>query len=811
MEITYLGEQLLPGKLGNAFVILAMLAALISAISYFNAEKNPLDLSWKKLGRASFWVHSFSIFGIVATLFYLLFNHRFEYQYVWQHSNTEMPMEYILSCFWEGQEGSFLLWAVWHVVLGNILMFTSKNWENGVMAVFALVQMFLASMLLGIVVGDFNIGSNPFTLLREHPSNANLPFLKIPTYLENLDGRGLNPLLQNYWMTIHPPTLFLGFASTLVPFAYAIAGLFKKDYQGWMKPALPWSFFGVMILGTGILMGGAWAYEALSFGGFWAWDPVENASLVPWLTFVGAAHVMLIHKNKGGSLITTFVLTLLTFLFILYSTFLTRSGILGETSVHAFTDLGMSGQLLIYLLFFVLLSVVLLAINWKHFPKSEQEEHILSREFWMFIGALTLLISAFQIIFTTSIPVINKVFGTQLAPPTEIIAHYNSFQVPFAIIIALLTAIGQYFRYKKTEWNDFIKKLLWPFVIALVLSTAIAFALQLYNFAYFLLLFTSAFSVIANFNYLVANLKWKLKFAGGSIAHIGFALILLGALISTGKSVVISQNTSGVDVESLSEDFKNNENIFLNKGDTLKMGEYFVTYVQRKKEGINLLYQIDYLKDKNGKKELEFTLHPRIQLNPRMGNAAEPDTRHFLHKDVYSFISYAEVEKPEEADHDHAGHEDHEGFEEPIENLMKVGDTIYSKNSIIKLDSLSQRFDKNQFGLNADDLAVMAHLTATDIGSNTFKANPIFVIKGNEIVNIPAEIETLGVKFIFDKINPETGELSIKLLEKKGNKTEFIIMKAVVFPFINVLWLGCVIMVIGTIISVRYRISLTKN
>ena len=141
-------------------------------------------------------------------------------------------MRYILSCFWEGQEGSFLLWSFWHVILGFILQRTSKNWEAPVMATVSIVQAFLASMLLGIFVFEYRIGSNPFTvLLRQHPDFANIPLFDNPNYLEKLDGRGLNPLLQNYWMTIHPPTLFLGFALTVIPFAYAIAGLWKKQFS----------------------------------------------------------------------------------------------------------------------------------------------------------------------------------------------------------------------------------------------------------------------------------------------------------------------------------------------------------------------------------------------------------------------------------------------------------------------------------------------------------------------------------------------------------------------------------------------------
>nr|MBA3898661.1 cytochrome c biogenesis protein CcsA [Bacteroidota bacterium] len=351
MEIEYIGEQLLPGQIGNFFILLSFVSALTAAVYYFLSTREPLNFSYKKLARISFGAHAVSVFGIIGTMFYLLLNHRFEYHYIWQHSSMALPFKYVLSCFWEGQEGSFLLWTFWHVVLGIILIRIAKTWEAPVMATFSLVQVFLASMLLGTYFFGYKLGSNPFQLLREHPDMIGLPFLQNPNYLSMIDGRGLNPLLQNYWMTIHPPVLFLGFAATLVPFSYAIAGLWTKKYTEWLKPAIPWTFFGVMIFGTGILMGGAWAYESLTFGGFWAWDPVENASLVPWLTLLGAAHVMVIHKNKGTSLFTTFFLTLISFILVLYSTFLTRSGVLGDTSVHSFTDMGMSGQLLVYLLF----------------------------------------------------------------------------------------------------------------------------------------------------------------------------------------------------------------------------------------------------------------------------------------------------------------------------------------------------------------------------------------------------------------------------------------------------------------------------
>ena len=633
----YISEHLLIGKVGNFFVILSFVFALLASLSYFFAARdNDEAPSWKKIARISFQLHGLSVIGIVVTLFIMLQNHYFEYEYVWHHSNKEMPMRYILSCFWEGQEGSFLLWTFWHVILGFVLQRTSKIWEAPVMATISLVQVFLASMLLGIYVFEYRIGSNPFTvLLREHPDFAKIPLFDNPNYLEKLDGRGLNPLLQNYWMTIHPPTLFLGFALTVVPFAYAIAGLWKKKYNEWLKPALPWTYFGVMVLGTGILMGGAWAYEALSFGGFWAWDPVENASLVPWLTLVGAAHVMLISQNNPASLFITFLLSIVSFILILYATFLTRSGILGDSSVHAFTDLGMSGQLLIYLFSFLLLGIILIAINWKNFPKQKEEEGVWSREFWMFIGAVVLLLSSFQIMFYTSMPVWNKLFNLNKAPAKDVIGFYNNWQLPFAFLVTLLIAVGQYFKYKNTDIKIFIRKISFSFIFALLISIIVAYFLNFDNLFFSLLLFSSIFAVVANADYMLRILKGNVKKAGASIAHIGFALILLGALISTSKKDIISQNTSGKSLESLGEKISNNDNILLTQGDTLQMGKYFVTYIGKRFEGINVYFDVIYFtKNKMGKLEKSFSLAPLVQTNPRMGNVAEPDTRHFFTFDV---------------------------------------------------------------------------------------------------------------------------------------------------------------------------------
>jgi len=857
-ETANIGEHLLIGNIGHGFIVLSLVAALVSAISYYFYSKEELTSEWKKIANYSFTIHSISVIGIAATLFFMLFNHYYEYSYVFQHSNNEMPMQYIMSCFWEGQEGSFLLWAFWNVVLGNILRKTIEaKWEAPTMAIFALVQVFLASMLLGVYIGDYKLGSNPFILLRENPQFANLPFLQMENYLSKIDGRGLNPLLMNYWMTIHPPTLFLGFSSTLVPFVFAIAGLWKRDFTTWQKPALTWTFFSIMILGTGILMGGAWAYEALSFGGFWAWDPVENSSLVPWLVIVGAGHVMIINKNRGGSLFMTHLLSIASFLLVLYSTFLTRSGILGKNSVHAFTDLGMQGQLVIYVLTFIFICVILLIhdklirvsyimvsllmlffgitfghkvallLVWlsvsfvltiyaymKFFPKEEEEESLYSREFWMFVGSLVFLLSALVITYFTSIPVMNKLFQGWLYESEKAgikVADYNMWQTPFAIIALLLVAVTQYFKYKKTDPKQFLKHITWSGVLAIVFgSSAViplyflkdyssASSIEKWNLISYALLFISAlFAVFCNLDYWMRILKGKMRHAGASIAHIGFALILLGALISTSKKTTISQNTSQKNVASLGENFSAKKSLVLTKGDTLPMGNYLVTYTGKERKGIDVFFHMDYFKkDEDGKLVKAFDLSPMVQDNPRMGQASNPDTKHFLSNDIYTHITYADLSDNKEVKAD--------AYKEPTNFVGHIHDTIFADNSIILIDSITTNLTEEQYSQNDSLLIVTAVLKATDINGTIYRATPKYVLKHNEVVPDEYELNELGLKFIFWKINPNEGSIEIQMSEKVNNSKEFVVLEAYMFPFINVLWLGCFVMVIGTIVAIVER------
>ncbi|MBC8110401.1 MAG: cytochrome C biogenesis protein, partial [Verrucomicrobia bacterium] len=244
------------GNIGHLCIIVAFITAFAAAFAYLKATQS-IDLQqqtgWKRYARVAFAIHGVAVMGIMTSLFFIIYNHYYEYHYAWNYSSNSLPTHFVIATFWNGQEGGFLLWIFWHVFLGLALILTNKTWEMPVMAIFAMVQAFLCSMVLGIVFFDtLKIGSSPFILLKDA-----MPALPVwqtkPDWIPE-DGRGLNPTLQNYWMVIHPPTLFLGFASTTVPFVFVLVALWQKRVADFVKTVLPWALFSVCILGIGIMM-----------------------------------------------------------------------------------------------------------------------------------------------------------------------------------------------------------------------------------------------------------------------------------------------------------------------------------------------------------------------------------------------------------------------------------------------------------------------------------------------------------------------------------------------------------------------------
>ncbi len=914
----YIGEHTFAGEYGHLFVILSFVFSFVAALNYLLAALNPESKSaYIKSARLAFFAHVLSTLAFVFFIFYMLFHHYNEFQYIWEQSSEDMSFRYILVCFWGGQEGSFMLWIFWHTVIGSIFIFSAKKYEPYVMTVFSLVQFFLVSMLLGVYIGEWKIGSSPFALRRETDLNLGPFWNTIPDYLsfdENMRfGRGLNPLLRNYWMTIHPPTLFLGFALTLIPFCYAIAGLWTKNYREWIKPALPWTFFGIMVLGGGILMGGRWAYESLSFGGFWAWDPVENASLVPWIILLAAGHLMLINQNKNNSIYSTILFTCAAFILILLSTFLTRSGVLGESSVHSFTGEAMLGQLLLYLMFFIWLPIHLILINKKlrlifnlisasllicvfaidtqtsveigtlaipirgilfiigsisviallsmgyaaFVSKENENESISAREFWMFIGAIILVLSSFHIIYNTCQPVINMLFGSEdVIAQDERNEFYNKFQVPFALVVGLIMAFTQYLKYKKTDTKQFLKQILVSFVLSLILTFALYASAGFKNYIpHLLLFFASIFAVIANFNYFILISKGKIKKSGSSIAHVGFGLMLIGALISQANQKIISKNYKGYVLDFLDKEggIKNAEDVQLFKGEMTSMGEYFVVFNQKRVEKDHLYFDIDYyeqlphqykkgdrvrfnfdlyecnsthrcdnefLNEINFWKKIEandaneyysyqtweshkpgkllFVLHPFVQLN-KMSNVAEPGTMSTWSFDVFTHIKYADLSPITT------------GKMPALKMTGKTGDTLWTAGYKIIFNNPSQLIDSSGkiFGAQLN-LTILNVLDSK--GKYPITALPTYIFDDNGNISTPVfKLNNLGVEIKLVKINPNSNNNSKTTFDIEFTTPEYLVLHARTFPWIILLWYGCIIMCFGTFIAVISRIRTLKN
>ena len=802
----YAGEHLMPGKLGHFFVVLAFTASLVAALSFFFATRSKSieeNRSWKRMARIAYLLNVISVFTVFGTIYYIIREHYFEYNFAWEHSSRNLDPKYLLSCIWEAQEGSFLLWMLWNGVLGTILIVKARNWEAPVMTIMSFCQFALSTMILGVYVFSIQIGHDPFALVRELFQDAPIfqraDYLSIP---QMQDGQSLNSLLQNYWMVIHPPILFLGFASTIVPYAFAVSGLWKKEYGSWTRTALPWTLFSCAVLGTGIMMGAAWAYESLTFGGYWAWDPVENASLVPWLILVAGLHTQLVYNSTKHSLRATFLFLILGFSFILYSTYLTRSGRLGDTSVHAFVSSGMEIQLLSLIGVFFLPAMILFAARYRRIPHMAKEENTWSREFWMFIGSLVIFLSAIFIIGVTSLPVFNHVFGTNQVMDDDPKFVYNRIEIFIAILLGLLTAIVQYLRYKDTDSYRVVAKL-WPVTaIALIVSVCISLLGNVqyevygtgFQAAIHLAIFAGVYSVMANLAYLITVLRGNIRRAGASIAHAGFGLLLIGILISSSKKEVLSHNTTGI---NLPFDPKSKEspleNLTLVKNVKTDMGKYYATYLSN--DSLNPAGNIIYFRVKFEDKKTgeSFDLWPNLIRNTKgMENFSNnPDKRHYLDRDIFTYISYANILDKQK---DSAGYKTY-----PV----AMHDTIFYSRGIMILDSVIVNPDTEKFHFGRGDTALMAKIRVISHDSQHYTITPLLYVKNNQVHHIP---DTLFEQNLAVELGSVLNNRKLNLQVKESTDlVPFVALKVYMFPQINLVWLGVVIMMSGFVISLLQR------
>jgi len=776
----YQGEHILIGQTGHVLLAFSFIS-IILCIGYIIFRRLKAG-SWCRNIPAEvlFYFHFLSVSIASLLLLRMLFGHYFEYSYVWQYSSRQQSPLYLISAFWAGQEGSFLLWIFFQAVLGSIILRQGVRWRYELILIICFSQLFLLSMVLGVNILGVRIGSSPFLLLRNMPENINSPFFSSPDYLAFIaDGNGLNPLLENIWMAIHPPVLFLGYAATLIPFAYVIVYLFYKPDDKWLPSLMPWLNFSVLILGGGILLGGAWAYVALSFGGFWAWDPVENASLVPWLVLVAGLHLIIISRKYYLAGIAAYKFIAFSYILVIYASFLTRSGILGQSSVHSFGNDGLSIQLLTFLFFFLALLIALLLYRIRSLFH-RQKEVLLSREFWVLMGGMLLVLSAFQIALTTSIPVINSVFGSNFAPPVNPVAYYNSWQLPFAALIALFICFASYLKYGKNDFIEVLKKLSPSIIAGLILSLIILMINPLNRLDY---LFLLTILLIASFSQLFLFIKhWRdLSTAASTISHFGFLVFLSGALLafSSGNSLInTSQNpVSGGDTH------------ILYKGMANTIGPYSVQYIEKEKKESRIYYRIAFYRDNKGKPEgYLFDMLPSIKINQRMGNVYEPAVKHFIPFDIYTYISYAPNINGDVSDAYYQSRIDYLGEGD----TLFIGDSVFYLLDDIRIDKYTD--DLSEVILSAlirhPDSVLNNSLTMSYLVSNDQQNyNDVF-------------INDSSLRIRFEGVSEVEGRIAIGLYEKQE---DYIVVKILRFPLIVILWAGAIIMAFGLLFSIYFR------
>ncbi|MBO9683543.1 MAG: cytochrome c biogenesis protein CcsA, partial [Flavisolibacter sp.] len=573
--------------------------------------------------------------------------------------------------------------------------------------------------------------------------------------------------------------------------------------------ALSWSLFSAGILGLGIMMGAAWAYESLNFGGYWAWDPVENASLVPWLVLVAGIHTLLIYRHTGNALRTTNLFLILCFLFVLYSTYLTRSGDLQDTSVHAFTGEGITKwHLRILLLIFMLPAFVLFISRYKQIPFVAKEEETSSREFWMFVGSLILFLSALLIIGMTSIPVFNKIvalFSSEeslfkpLATGEDSAYSYNRIQIFVAIILGAFTAFGMYLKYKATG-KKFLKSLVWPTIAGLAVG-ALILAFGNINYdekglgymaAIWIAVVASVYSLIANASYIFTGIKGNLKKAGGAIAHLGFAMMLLGILISSSKKEVLSLYRGGIPAFFGEGSTENpGENVTLIQGMKTDMGQYWVTYDKDSTHPKKPLWFYNlHFETKDGKEQ--FTLKPNAFVNYKgnTGLMANPDAKHYWNYDVFTYIT--SLPNPETA-------KDTASFK-PID--LHVGDTTFYSNGYLVLEDIKSGRNVPGFQLGPNDSVSVASIKVMSKNATSYTTNALLVNQDGGAFPYPDTVMSESLVLQLQKVQGNEAQLGIK---ESNAILKYVTLKAYKFPFINLVWGGTILLIIGFFISAVHR------
>lgn len=749
--------------LGGLLVKLAFLTCLISVLAFF---ENHRTNSTRALQVGRMFFHSTVVLILVfsALQLYNILTHQFQYSYVWSYSSRDLSLPLLISTFYAGQEGSFMLWALYTALIGVFLMQYSsrKGYEPQVMSVYGTIQLMLLLMM---------IVKNPFAYVWE-----TWPDVAVGTIPR--DGRGLNPLLQNYWMVIHPQVLFSGFAAMGVPYSYALAALMKRDYTNWIRPATPWIVYGATVLGLGIMLGGFWAYETLGWGGYWGWDPVENSSLVPWLFSVGTIHTILTQRKSGAFVRTNLVMAMLCFITVLYSTFLTRSGVLGETSVHSFVDPGMWVYWLLIgvIVLFIGLGAGFIFNRWKEMPRIPPQHSYLSREFALFLGASALVCAAVFITVGTSSPIITQILQGKTTAVD--ISYYVTTTLPLGIAIGLLAGIGQLLWWTRSDKKGIMRVLALPAGVGMVGTIAIVVGTGLYDVSVGLFVFSAVFALVANLQVGWRIVKGNPKYAGGSIAHVGLAVMFLGFV---GSSTYDDKQT-----------------LSLAKGKTVEALGCKLTYTGYKQiDPVQEKFAFEVNVEREGKRYVVAPIMYYSEYNKSL--MRNPDIANWVTKDFY--LAPLSLEQG--------------GQSQATKTLtLRKGETQKLGDLEVTFVDFEFPVDQKAAMLEGREVRIGAELLVKEYGKKPVRVVPAKVIDKGNTQDKPATFADT-YQFTIVSMQPdrennensrvEIGYTNVNAASSAEEDVDVLVVEASIKPYINLVWSGVIILMVGFVVTIIRR------
>jgi cytochrome c-type biogenesis protein CcmF len=740
--------------LGIISLVLAILANIFSFWNYLTAFQTANKAKQfdhndyaKKISRARFGYRCILIFIAIASLYlmYLLLSHEFQVKYVFAYTSLDLPLSYLISAFWAGQEGSFLLWLFFISAFGIIFIKSAKGFEVSSMVFLNIIIFFFLIILLK---------ANPFALLEEKPD----------------DGLGLNPLLQNPWMVVHPPILFAGYAAVTFPYILTLGSLVINRYKDCIGQIRSWTLISSVTLGTGIILGGYWSYGVLGWGGYWGWDPVENSSLVPWLIIIALLHGLLVQRRTKKLYRTNMILAILAFILVIYATFLTRSGILSDFSVHSFLDLGINAYLISFLIYTITLSAVIFIKSSKLFTtRVPITDNRLNRETMLYFTIYLLLAICLLVFIGTSFPIITSI----LAQPAQVeTSFYNRVNLPIVILMGILLGVTPFILWSPGKSIIDNKRSVTVSLLLSFLLSLTGYLIGIEKIDHLLFLFSALFAFWSNIILLFTRGLKNWRISGVYLAHTGTGLLFTAIIVSAALSI--------------------ERNIMLHKNDSVNVMDYTLKYMNKTtvpggKDFINI-----EIKKGNG----TLLAQPKYYFNNKLKQwIREPYIHSGLMNDIYISPLKEEITAEDNT------------------VTLKKGDATRYEDYVIyfkefKLDS----------HIGTNEIHVGAKLEVTGKGTRT-EIMPILIYANKEHISypvlLPRDTTDRGRPVSISLIGINADDKIVQLsFQQEGSDIEYRESFFIQFskkPLMNILWFGSFLIVLGSAIALLNRTVIPKD